>query len=154
MLARIKPGILQRDSRVAFYFRYRLRHGDFRELRDKGRLLGYFTAKPLFGRLTMTGTVDRAAGFNGRIAIIFIPARARTAAAARLMFTQMPPESVTLGYGRRNWPAIRSAAEKAIRRTFARETRNTRVKLRHPLTVRATMKGTALSGRMRGAEQE
>lgn len=154
MLARFKPGILQRDPRIAFYFRYRLRRGDFRELRDDGRLLGYFTAKPLYGRLTKTGKVDRAAGFDGRVAIIFVPARARTAATARLMFTHMPPQNVTRANGRRNWPAIRSAAEEAIRRAFARAARNAEVKTRDPLTPRATAGAAALPGQMRAAEQE
>ncbi len=154
MLARFKPGILQRDPRIAFYFRYRLRRGDFRALRDNGRLLGYFTAKPLYGRLTKAGKVDRAAGFNGQVAIIFIPARARTAATARLMFTHMPLQNIMLANGRRNWPGIRSAAEKAIRRAFARAARNAGVKTHDLLMARTAADEATLPGQMQAAEQE
>jgi len=42
-------------------------------------------AKPLYGRLTRAGKVDRSAGFNGQVAVIFIPARARTPRAAAVI---------------------------------------------------------------------
>jgi hypothetical protein len=52
-----------------------LHHSDFHELRQHGRLLGRFAAKPLYERLPGGGKINRSAGFNGHIAIIFLPAR-------------------------------------------------------------------------------
>jgi hypothetical protein len=107
---------LRREPRIAHYFRYPLHRADFHELRQRGRLLGRFAAKPLYGRLTKQGGVDRSAGHNGQVALIFIPARARSAHAAQLMLTRMPRAEVTTTGGRRNWPAIRAAAERALRK--------------------------------------
>ncbi len=120
-------GALRSVPGIAFYFRYPLHHTDFKELREgpRGRLLGRYAAKPLYGRLTKAGQVDRSAGYNGRIAIIYLPPRARTATSAELMFTRMPKERVTLPNGRRNWPAIRQAAERAIRHKLGRRAEHT-----------------------------
>ncbi len=113
-------GPLRRDRRVAFYFRYPLHHSDFHELRDSaGHLLGRFAAKPLYGRLTPSGHVDRSAGFNGEIAVIFIPARARSARAAELLLTRMPKKQVTRAGGERNWEAIRTTAKHAVGTSLA-----------------------------------
>ncbi len=111
---------LRRDPRIAYYFRYPLYHSDFIELRENGRLLGRIAAKPLYGKLTPAGKVDRRAGFNGQVAVIFIPARARSARAAQLFLTRMPRERVTLPNGKRNWAAIRAAAAQAVRKKIAR----------------------------------
>jgi hypothetical protein len=111
---------LRRLPEIAFYFRYPLRHADFREVRDAGRLLGRYAAKPLYGRLTPAGRVDRSAGYNGQVAVVFLPPRARSARTARLLLTRMPRGRVTLPDGRRNGPAIRAAAERAVRRVLAR----------------------------------
>jgi hypothetical protein len=73
---------LRHIPQFAYYFRYSLRHRDFHEVREQGRLLGRMAAKPLYGRLTREGKVDRSSGFNGQVAVIFIPARARTPRAA------------------------------------------------------------------------
>src|SRR5690242_12876530 len=105
--------------RVAYYFRYPLHHAEFRELRERGRLLGRIAAKPLYRRLTDEGKVDRSAGFNGKVAIIFIPARSRKPEAAQLLFARMPPGRVKRADGRRNWPAIYEVAERAVRRSLA-----------------------------------
>jgi hypothetical protein len=105
---------LRRVPGIAHYFRYPLHHGDFRELNLGGRLRGHYAAKPLYGRLTSEGKVDRSAGFDGGIAVIFIPAGARTVWAAELLLTQIDPPSITLPDGRRNWPAIRKAAERRL----------------------------------------
>ncbi len=105
---------LKRNRQIAFYFRYPLHHGDFHELRENGRLVGRIAAKPLYGKLTPQGKVDRSAGFNGEVAVIFIPARARSARAAQLLLTRIPASRVALPNGRRNWPAIRAAAERAV----------------------------------------
>jgi hypothetical protein len=111
-------GALRRIPRFAFYFRYPLHHRDFHVVRDGGRLLGHLAAKPLYGRLTSDGKVDRSAGFNGQVAVIFIPARARTPSAAKLLITKMPRRHVTKADGRRNWEAIYMAAENAVRKSF------------------------------------
>jgi hypothetical protein len=112
---------LRRNPRIAFYFRYPLHHNDFRELRDEksGRLLARYAAKPLYGRLTAEGRVDRSAGFNGQVAVIVVPAAARTAERAELLLTRLPRAQVVLPNGRRNWSAIRRAAERAVRRQVA-----------------------------------
>jgi hypothetical protein len=105
---------LRRKPEIAFYFRYPLYHSDFHEIRENSRLLGRFTAKPLYGQLTPDGKVDRSAGYNGQVAIIFIPARSRSVRSAQLVLTETAPETITLPNGRRNWTAINQAAEKAI----------------------------------------
>ena len=110
---------LRRLPRIAYYFRYPLRERDFRELRVEGRLRGHYAAKPLYGRLTPDGRVDRLGGFNGEVAAIFLPVRARTAKAAKLVLTRIAPEAIMLSNGRRNWPAIHAAAERAIRDALA-----------------------------------
>ncbi len=122
MFKRFDLSRLRRDPRVAFYFRYPLYHKDFRELRDEksGRLLGRYAAKPLYGRLTAEGRVDRSAGFDGQVAVIFLPAAARSAERAQLLLTRLPREQVVLANGRRNWGAIRRAAERAVRRRLAK----------------------------------
>jgi len=117
-LEQVVKDLLQHPQ-IAFYFRYALHPSDFRELHERDRFLGRYAAKPLYGRLTPEGRVDRSAGFNGQIAILFLPARVRTAQAARLILTRMPKEKVRLPNGRRNWPAIRVAAERAIRKRYA-----------------------------------
>lgn len=111
---------LRRNRKIAYYFRYPLHHGDFRELRENGSLVGRYAAKPLFGKLTPEGRVDRSTGYNGKVAIIFIPTVARTARSAELLLTRMPKEEVKLSNGKRNWAAIRAAAEKAVRRKYVR----------------------------------
>ena len=109
---------LRRMPEFAYYFRYPLHHGEFREIRADGRLLGRYSAKPLYGRLTATGAVDRSAGYNGQVAVIFFRARARSIRSARLLLTRMARKQVKLPDGRRNWPAIRAAAERAIRKAI------------------------------------
>ncbi len=120
MFKQIDLSGLRRMPEIAFYFRYPLHSADFREVRDEGRLLGRYAAKPLYGRLTPEGTVDRSAGYNGQVAVVFLPARVRSLSSARLLLTRMPKSRVTFPSGRRNWPAIRAAAERAVRRALAR----------------------------------
>jgi hypothetical protein len=114
---------LRRNPRIAFYFRYPLHRSDFRELRDdkSGRLLGRYAAKPLYGRLTKQGRVDRSAGFNGQVAVIFIPRAARSAERAELFLTRLPRTQVVAANGRRNWSAIHHAAERVVRKQVGRE---------------------------------
>jgi hypothetical protein len=119
MFEDIDLAALRRIPEIAHYFRYPLRHADFREFRFDGRLRGRYAAKPLYGRLTPDGKVDRAAGLNGEIAVIFIPSRARTAQAASLLLTHLDRSCVVLPDGRRNWPAIRAASERRLAAMFA-----------------------------------
>ena len=121
---------LRRNGKAAFYFRYPLHGKDFREFREQERLLGRFAAKPvlvrfaakpLYGHLTPDGRVDRSAGLNGQVAILYLPARAKSPRSARVLLTRVPRGLVTLPNGRRNWPAIWAAAERAVRRELARD---------------------------------
>ena len=102
----------------AHWFRYPLHRHDFHPLRDAkaARLLGYYSAKPLYARVDAQGRVDRASGFDGRIAGVFVPSPARSWRQASLFFTTMPPDAVMRPDGRRNWPAINAAAERALHR--------------------------------------
>jgi hypothetical protein len=102
------------------WFRYPLHARDFHPLRDgqSQRLRGYYTAKPLYAGLDARGRVDRSAGFDGRIAGVFLPSPARSWRQAQLFFANMPKKEVARADGKRNWPAINAAAERAlIRRT-------------------------------------
>lgn len=104
----------------AYWFRYPLHRDDFHPLRcnDAGPLLGYFSAKPLYGKLDAHGRVDRSEGFNGRIAGVFVPSPARSWRQAELFFTRIPKQRVTRDDGLRNWPAINAAAGRALRERF------------------------------------
>jgi hypothetical protein len=101
------------------WFRYPLHARDFHPLRDakSNALRGYYTAKPLYGKLDARGRVDRSAGFDGRIAGVFVPSPARSWRQARLFFARMPNAGVARPDGKRNWPAIRAAAERTLRKT-------------------------------------
>lgn len=79
-------------------------------------MLGYYSAKPLYGKLDANGRVDRSAGFDGRVAGVFVPSPARSWAQAELFFAEMPAHAVARADGRRNWPAINAAAEAALRK--------------------------------------
>src|SRR6478736_6064953 len=103
MFKQINLAGLRHDPKIGYYFRYPLHHRDFHELRSNGRLVGRVAAKPLYGKLTPEGRVDRSAGFNGQIAIVFIPARARSTRAAQLVLTRMPKDKVSAPEGKRNW---------------------------------------------------
>lgn len=102
------------------WFRYPLHRHDFHALRDAQarRLLGYYSAKPLYGALDAKGRVDRGAGFDGRIAGVFVPSPARSWAQAELFFAEMPKQDVARADGRRNWLTINAAAERALRGRF------------------------------------
>ncbi|MBE2210465.1 MAG: hypothetical protein IAE66_02565 [Xanthomonadaceae bacterium] len=101
----------------AHWFRYPLHRHDFHPLRDAkaARLLGYYSAKPLYARLDAHGRVDRGSGFDGRVAGVFVPSPARSWRHAGLFFTTMPAADVSRD-GQRNWPAINAAAERALHR--------------------------------------
>ena len=113
----LDPADLPRDlPQFRHWFRYPLQRRDFQPLRAvrEERLLGYYTAKPLYGRLDAAGRVDKSAGFNGEIAGVFVPSPAHSWRQAELFFTNMPKGEVARPNGQRNWPAIRAAAEQAL----------------------------------------
>jgi hypothetical protein len=109
---RIDWGQFERDGQFRHYFRYKLHEKDFRPAIDgRGRTLGHFSAKPLYGRLDERGRVDKSAGFNGEIAIAFAePEEGRLT----LLFALLPKEEIARPDGRKNWPAIREAARRRI----------------------------------------
>lgn len=116
----LDPGTLRLElPGFARWFRYPLHARDFLPLRaddDAARLLGYYAAKPLYGKLDAHGRVDRSSGFSGEVIAVFVPSPARSWRRARLVRVRMPRDRVRRTDGRRNWPAIRRAAEAAIRR--------------------------------------
>lgn len=119
MLDDLDLDALRRLPHVGYYFRYPLHRRDFRELRLDDRLRGHYTAKPLYGRLTPQGRVDRSAGYNGDVAALFVPIDARTPEAAEVVLTHLDPRRITRANGWRNWPAIRAAAERRLSELLA-----------------------------------
>ncbi|MEJ2706267.1 MAG: hypothetical protein P8074_01520 [Anaerolineales bacterium] len=111
--------VLREKPEFSYYFRYPLHYDDFHEVRSEGNLQGYFAAKPLYEKLTDQGRVDQSANYSGQIAIIFMPSPARSVKHARLLFTRIPKALITHEDGRRNWTAIRSAAESVVRQELA-----------------------------------
>lgn len=105
------------------WFRYPLHDHDFHPVRAdtkrNGKLLGYYAAKPLYGKLDAQGRVDRSAGLNGEVIAVFVPSPARSWKRARLIRTRMPRERVRRVDGRRNWMEIRRVAEQAIVKCLA-----------------------------------
>ena len=104
------------------WFRYPLHAQDFHPLRDaqSHALRGYYSAKPLYGKLDARGRVDRGFGFDGRIAGVFVPSPARSWRQAELFFANMPKAEVARADGKRNWPAINAAAERELRRKIGK----------------------------------
>lgn len=117
----LDPAGLGRVAGVRQWFRYPLHADDFHALREGAQLLGYYAAKPLYGRVDAHGRVDRDAGFDGRIAALFVPSPARSWRRARVLFARAPPAQLRRADGKRNWPLIRSTVERALRRQLRRE---------------------------------
>ena len=111
---------LRRIPRISYYFRYPLQRHDFHALSVRDELKGHYAAKPLYGRLTPKGRVDRSSDYNGDIAALFVPVDAGSAADASVYLTHIAPEHVVFPTGDRNWPAIREAAEDCICNALAR----------------------------------
>ena len=120
----LDPARLATVPGVRHLFRYPLHAGDFHPLRAEGHLLGYYAAKPLYGRVDRRGRVDRSAGFDGRIAAVFVPSPARSWRRARLVMARAPRAQLRRADGRRNWPLIRSTIEGALRRQVMGSTRS------------------------------
>lgn len=110
---------LRRVPRISYYFLYPLHRNDFHELSIREQLRGHYTAKPLYGRLTLSGHVDRSADYNGDVAAIYVPVEAHSVDEASLLFTHIDPADVMLPTGQRNWSSIRAAAEHEIVRVGA-----------------------------------
>jgi hypothetical protein len=106
---------LRRVRRVSYYFRYPLHRRDFHEFRVRGGVRGHYAAKPLYGRLTSEGRVDRSAGYNGDVAALFVPVEAVAVEDASVVLAHVDPRRVASATGRKNWPVIRAAAERGLR---------------------------------------
>ena len=94
--------MLRRILRISYYFRYPLQRHDFHALSVRDELRGHYAAKPLYGRLTPSGYVDRSSGYNGDIAALFVSAHAGSAVDASVFLTHIDPEHVMLATGDRN----------------------------------------------------
>jgi hypothetical protein len=119
MLDDLDLDALRRVPRISYYFRYPLHRRDFHALKLRRSLRGHYAAKPLYGRMTPDGRVDRSGGYNGDVAALFVPVDARSADDASLIVAHIDPAEVALDSGRRNWPAIRAAAVHEICKTLA-----------------------------------
>ncbi|MBO9617846.1 MAG: hypothetical protein J7539_02325 [Niabella sp.] len=105
---------LRKAGRIGYYFRYPLHRNNFHELRIGDQLWGHFTAKPLYGRLTPEGRVDRSAGFNGDVAVLFVPLDAKDITATELILIHTNPETLLLPNGKRDWKEINEVATAAV----------------------------------------
>ena len=110
---------LRKNRRIGYYFRYPLHHNNFRTLTVRGHSLGYYTAKPLYGRLTTEGRVDKSAGFNGDIAILFVPPGAKTSEDVEVFVAHTQPENIQLDNGKRNWKKINEIAATYLADNYA-----------------------------------
>jgi len=97
---------LRKARRIGYYFRYPLRRLDFHDLNIQNRRYGHYTAKPLYGRLTPEGRVDKSAGFNGDVAVLFVPLTAQKADDVVLLIFHTTPKNIQLPSGKRNWKKI------------------------------------------------
>ena len=105
---------IRKVRRIGYYFRYPLHRSDFHELTLKGKLRGHYTAKPLYGRLTSEGRVDKSAGFNGDIAALFISLDAAHVQDVQLYITYTDPEEIQTKDGKKDWEVINRAAQQVI----------------------------------------
>ncbi|MFT3750685.1 MAG: hypothetical protein QM768_20405 [Agriterribacter sp.] len=105
---------LRKSRRIGYYFRYPLHRNSFHDLRINEHLYGHYTAKPLYGHLTPEGRVDRSAGFNGDVAVLFVPLAAKTTDDVELFISHTAPENITLPTGKRNWKNINEVAAKFL----------------------------------------
>ena len=101
---------LRKSRRIGYYFRYPLHRNNFHDLRIGKQLYGHYAAKPLYGKLTPEGHVDRSSGFNGDVAVLFVPLAAGDPADAELFIAHTAPENLVLPAGKRNWKKINETA--------------------------------------------
>jgi hypothetical protein len=119
MLGELDLDDLRKIKQVSHYFRYPLHRRDFHDLRVQDQVRGHYAAKPLYNSLTASNRVDRSSGYSGDVASLFVPSDAASLHDVRLLLTHLAPGRVELPTGRRNWPAIRAAAESGIRQMLA-----------------------------------
>lgn len=119
MLEDIDLDALRRIPQVSYYFRYPLHRRDFHDVRLWDRVCGHYAAKPLYENLTAEKRVDRSSGYNGDVASLFVPTDAKSLHDVRLVLTHIAPRDIVLPSGRRNWPAIRTAAKDSILQMLA-----------------------------------
>jgi hypothetical protein len=105
---------LRKTRRIGYYFRYPLHRNNFHDLKIRNHIAGHYTAKPLYGSLTPEGRVDKSAGFNGDIAVLYVPLKAATPDDTELFITHTAPGNIQLANGKRNWKKINETAEKYI----------------------------------------
>ncbi len=105
---------LRKARRIGYYFRYPLHRDNFHELEISNHLYGHYTAKPLYGRLTSEGRVDKSAGFNGDVAILFVPLAAKVADDVELFISHTTPKNIQLSTGKRNWEKINEMAVESL----------------------------------------
>jgi len=105
---------LQKTRRIGYYFRYPLHRNNFHELNIRDHIYGHYTAKPLYGKLTPEGRVDKSAGFNGDVAVLFIPLGAKTFDDVELFISHASPGDVQLPTGKRNWKKIDEIAVRSL----------------------------------------
>ena len=105
---------LRKTRRIGYYFRYPLHRNNFNDLRIRDHIYGHYTAKPLYGRLTPEGRVDKSAGFNGDVAVLYVPLEAKTPDEAELFISHTAPKNIQLSTGKRNWEKINEVAVESI----------------------------------------
>lgn len=105
---------LRKSRRIGYYFRYPLHRNNFHDLKIKERLYGHYTAKPLYGRLSPDGRVDKSAGFNGDVAVLFVPLEAKAPTDVERFISHTMPEDILLPTGKRNWKKINAIAVESI----------------------------------------
>lgn len=105
---------LRKLRRIGYYFRYPLYRDNFHDLRIGDQLYGHYAAKPLYGRLTPDGKVDKSAGFNGDVAVLFVPLAAKTPDQVTLLIAHAAPVHMRTPSGKRNWKKINEIAVEAI----------------------------------------
>ncbi|MCC6288899.1 MAG: hypothetical protein IT249_13535 [Chitinophagaceae bacterium] len=93
---------LRRRPGIGYYFRYSLHRNDFHDFKIGDHVYGHYTAKPLYGRLTPEGHVDKSAGFNGDVAVIYVPLEAGNTGKAELLISHTAPKNIQLPTGKRN----------------------------------------------------
>lgn len=105
---------LRKTRRIGYYFRYPLHRNNFHDLKIRDHIYGYYTAKPLYGRLTPEGRVDKSAGFNGDMAVLYVPLEAKTSDEVELFILHIAPKDIQLPTGKRNWKKINEVAVESI----------------------------------------
>lgn len=107
---------LRKTGRIGYYFRYPLHRNNFHELKTGNQLCGHYTAKPLYGRLTPEGRVDKSAGFNGEVAVLYVPLGSKQYEDVELIIEHSRPENMQLPNGKRNWEKINEIAASAVKK--------------------------------------